>query len=160
MEASKYSFPPCFIFRCCFKIQILVTENCLQESTWRVLSFGGVAPCGFIINWRFGGTCHLYFQGRRICEQGKVFSFPSFLCVFSTLEMEATRSSETQVYNKPTSRHIPEDGILHSHCCDNLKSCICNNAVCTSVVTDNIEDMNVFYTWTIIDSPQFKLMSE
>jgi hypothetical protein len=26
--------------------------------------------------------------------------------------MEVTRSSETSVYNKPTQRHIPEDGIL------------------------------------------------
>jgi hypothetical protein len=29
--------------------------------------------------------------------------------------MEATRSSETSVHNKPTGSHIPEDGILHSH---------------------------------------------
>jgi hypothetical protein len=29
--------------------------------------------------------------------------------------MEATRSSETSVHNKPTLRHIPEGGILHSH---------------------------------------------
>jgi hypothetical protein len=36
--------------------------------------------------------------------------------------MEATRSSETSVYNKPTLRHILEDGILHSHRCENLKS--------------------------------------
>jgi hypothetical protein len=35
--------------------------------------------------------------------------------------MEATRFSETSVYNKPTRRHIPEDGILHSHCLENLK---------------------------------------
>jgi hypothetical protein len=27
--------------------------------------------------------------------------------------MEATCSSETSVYNKPTRRHMPEDGILH-----------------------------------------------
>jgi hypothetical protein len=26
--------------------------------------------------------------------------------------MEATRSSETSVYDKPTHRHIPEQGIL------------------------------------------------
>jgi hypothetical protein len=26
--------------------------------------------------------------------------------------MEATRSCETSVYNKPTQRYIPEDGIL------------------------------------------------
>jgi hypothetical protein len=27
--------------------------------------FWDVAPCGFIINRRFGGTCHLHLQGRR-----------------------------------------------------------------------------------------------
>jgi hypothetical protein len=27
--------------------------------------------------------------------------------------MEATRFSETSIYNKPTRRNIPEDGILH-----------------------------------------------
>jgi hypothetical protein len=30
------------------------------------------------------------------------------LPISSTLKMDATRSSETSVYNKPTRRHIPE----------------------------------------------------
>jgi hypothetical protein len=34
--------------------------------------------------------------------------------ISSTLKMEATRSSAISVYNKPTRRHIPENGILHS----------------------------------------------
>jgi hypothetical protein len=38
------------------------------------------------------------------------------------MKMEATGSSETSVYNKPTRRHIPEDDILHSHCRENDKS--------------------------------------
>jgi hypothetical protein len=36
--------------------------------------------------------------------------------------MEETCSSETLVYNKPTRLHIPEDGIVHSHRLENLKS--------------------------------------
>jgi hypothetical protein len=36
--------------------------------------------------------------------------------------MEATRSSETSVFNKATRRHIREDGIPHSHRHWNLKS--------------------------------------
>jgi hypothetical protein len=49
----------------------------------------------------------------------------SSLADFSTLKMEATRSSETSVqFTRATRRHIPEDGILHSHRCENLKSYI------------------------------------
>jgi hypothetical protein len=43
---------------------------------------------------------------------------------FSTLKMEAIRSSERSVNAKSTQRHIPEDDILHSHRCENLKSYI------------------------------------
>jgi hypothetical protein len=60
----------------------------------------------------------------------------SWLKDFSTLKMEMIRSSETSVHTRSTQRHIPEDGILHSHCCENLKSYIKNihshnlNSVC------------------------------
>jgi hypothetical protein len=42
--------------------------------------------------------------------------------IYFTMKMEETRSSETSVYNKPTVRHIQEDGILHSHRRENLRS--------------------------------------
>jgi hypothetical protein len=38
------------------------------------------------------------------------------------MKMEAKRSSETLVHTRCTRRHIPEDGILHSHRRENLKS--------------------------------------
>jgi hypothetical protein len=38
--------------------------------------------------------------------------------------MKAIRSSETSVNKISTRRHIPEDGILHSHRRENLKSYI------------------------------------
>jgi hypothetical protein len=41
---------------------------------------------------------------------------------FSTLKMEAIRSSETSVHTRSTRRYIPEDGILHSRRRENLKS--------------------------------------
>jgi hypothetical protein len=42
-----------------------------------------------------------------------------------TLKMEAIRSSETSVNKISIWRHIPEDGILHGHRRENLKSHIC-----------------------------------
>jgi hypothetical protein len=39
----------------------------------------------------------------------------STLADYSTLKMEAIRSSETSVNPSSTQRHIPEDNILHSH---------------------------------------------
>jgi hypothetical protein len=39
-----------------------------------------------------------------------------------TLKMEAIRSSETSVNKISARHHIPEDGILHSHRRENLKS--------------------------------------
>jgi hypothetical protein len=48
----------------------------------------------------------------------------SSLADFSTLKMEAMRSSEMSVNTRSTLRHISEDGILHSHRCENLKSYI------------------------------------
>jgi hypothetical protein len=38
--------------------------------------------------------------------------------------MEAIRSAETSVLIAVTRRHIPEDGIFHSHLRENLKSYI------------------------------------
>jgi hypothetical protein len=44
---------------------------------------------------------------------------------FFYLKMEAIRSSETSVqFTGSTRRQIPEDGILHSHRCENLRSYI------------------------------------
>jgi hypothetical protein len=44
--------------------------------------------------------------------------------ILVTLMMVATRSSETSVLTGVTRRNIPEDGILHSHRRENLKSYI------------------------------------
>jgi hypothetical protein len=52
-------------------------------------------------------------------------NIPSLL-ILATLMMEALSSSETSVLTRATWRNIPEDGILHSHLRENLKSYICH----------------------------------
>jgi hypothetical protein len=53
------------------------------------------------------------------------FTLVSCSAYFSTLKMAAICSSETWVDSQRTiQRYIPEDGTLHNHRCEDLKSCI------------------------------------
>jgi hypothetical protein len=52
----------------------------------------------------------------------------SSLLILSTVKMEGIRSSETLV--REILRHIPEDGILHSHRCENLISYVLETGFC------------------------------
>jgi hypothetical protein len=59
-------------------------------------------------------TCFVY-----LCT---AFTLVSWVAYFSTLKMEAKCSSEISVdFQRTTDRHIPEDGTLHNHRCENLK---------------------------------------
>jgi hypothetical protein len=109
--------------------------------------FWDVAPCRSCVNRRFEETSGLHLQGRKIHERGTSMSRwladwansrknqlyknrgreggrESGLHGKSALKMEAIRSSETSIHTRCTWCNIAEDGILHSHRCENLKSYI------------------------------------
>jgi hypothetical protein len=82
--------------------------------------FWDVVPYRSCVNGRFRGTYRLNLQGRKIRERGT--SVSRWL-----LKMETIRFSETSVRTRSTWRHIPEDGILHRHRCENFRSyAVCN----------------------------------
>jgi hypothetical protein len=60
--------------------------------------FWVVAQCRYCVNRRFEGSYRLHLQGRRICEQ---------------VAADCTKTARL---------HIPENGFLHRHLHENLKS--------------------------------------
>jgi hypothetical protein len=94
--------------------------------------FWDVTPCGYCKSQRFGGTYRLHRQGkknRRVFLRRGLRSLvtatvvPSSI-ILSTLMAEAIRFSETSVVTRATQRNNSEDGILHNHRRENLKSYI------------------------------------
>jgi hypothetical protein len=80
--------------------------------------FWDMTPCSPLnCTRRFGGTYRLHLQGQlATCLLAGLLNY-------STLKMEAIRSSETSgAIQRTTRRHIPEDDTLHNHRCENLKS--------------------------------------
>jgi hypothetical protein len=111
-----------------FHLYIFVRFEAFTAVTMKNVVFWDVALCRSCVNRCFGGTYRLHLQGRKIRERGIRNSLQppahagSSLANFSTLKMEPIRSSEKSVHTRSTRRHIPEEGILHSHRCENLKS--------------------------------------
>jgi hypothetical protein len=86
-----------------------------------------IKPCSSLkLSRRFGGTCRLHLQGRRISQARNQHKAGGFLLVYSsTLKRKATCSSETSVdFQRTTQHYIPEDINFHNYRCENLKSYI------------------------------------
>jgi hypothetical protein len=77
--------------------------------------FCDVAPYRYCVNRLFGGKYRLHLQGRKNPRARKQREQPPVHAGFS----------ETSVHTRLTRRQIPEDGIVHSYSCENLKSYIC-----------------------------------
>jgi hypothetical protein len=74
------------------------------------------------VNSRFGGTSRLHLQGRRIRQTRNKSGVGSEQR--KLLKTEAICFYETSVdFQRTTQCYIREDGNLHNHCCENLKSC-------------------------------------
>jgi hypothetical protein len=82
----------------------------------------------------FVGMCKIYLHTKFRKTSPKIvllatrFMYVSSLVYYSTLKMEATRSSKTSVdFQQTTRRYIPEDRILYNHGYENLKFYTVNN---------------------------------
>jgi hypothetical protein len=85
----------------------LTLKRVLGREHMKNAVFWNVAPSRYCVNRRFGETYQLKMRVEKSESEEPAW---------------AGGCSETSVYTGSTRRHIPEDGILHSHLRENLKS--------------------------------------
>jgi hypothetical protein len=104
-------------YSCLWSNFTYVRRELLTAVATKSYIFLGTTPYSPLkVNWRFGGTCCRYLQGRsqgRSWYEGAEWSLlhTGFLLTYSSSpKMEATLSSETSVdFYRTTWRYIPED---------------------------------------------------
>jgi hypothetical protein len=79
----------------------------------------------------------------------------SSLADFSTMKMEPIRSFEASVLTKSTRRHFPEDGILHSHLCENLRSYKEDKSLCTFLEFNLVKYPHESHPDMLLSSPKY-----
>jgi hypothetical protein len=104
----------------------------LKRITQKNSVFWDVEPGRSCVNRRFVGTYRLHLQGRKIRERGSSLSrwlsllssahAGSSLAAFLPWRWRCYVSAKRWLIQDLPSSNIPEDGILHSYRCENLKS--------------------------------------
>jgi hypothetical protein len=99
----------------------LVRTDISEEPSASIISVTRIGELGTTLAVTNNRRTLLVFlrRMRRLLVTDNVFPSSPILV---TLMMEALSSPETSVLKRATPRNIPEDGILHSHLRENLKS--------------------------------------
>jgi hypothetical protein len=121
---SSWRMPSSRMWRCVVLVWTDVSEERIA-SIFRVEKSASEGPawsCGCRLSQQ--SKTPSYMRTGSPCSLQSPAHAGSSLANFSTLNMEAIRSSETSVHTRSTQHHIPEEGILYSHFCENLRSYI------------------------------------